>query len=345
MSMLGTFVGEIGAATSAALVVIGDRLGFYKVLAAHGPTTPVELARRTETSERMVREWLLNQAAGGYVGFDAATGRFAMNEEQAAILADPESPVNMQGAFDVITSMHRDVDKLIGAFKTGKGVPWGEHDVCLFCGTERFFAGNYRGNLVSSWIPALEGVKAKLERGAEVADVGCGHGASTVLMGKAFPASKFIGFDAHGPSVECARTRAAAAGLKNVRFEAGNATDFPAGAGGGYDLVCIFDALHDMADPTGCAVRAKKVLKADGTLMVVEPNAADTVEGNLNPISRVFSAASTMICVPASMSGNGPALGACAGPKKLTEVLNAGGFPRVRVATSTPFNIVLEGRG
>ncbi|MEK6701548.1 MAG: class I SAM-dependent methyltransferase [Planctomycetota bacterium] len=340
---MGKAVGDMGAAMSAALVVIGDRLGIYKAMAALGPATTAEIGKKTGIAERYVREWTLNQAAGGYVSYDAKGGKYFLTEEQAFALANDESPAALGGAFEIIGSMHRDTAKVQGAYASGKGIAWGDHDACLFCGTEKFFAASYRGNLVGSWIPALEGVKAKLERGIAVADVGCGHGASTIIMAKAFPNSKFTGFDFHGASIECARAKVSEAGLKNVTFEVAEATGF-ALAPGGYGLVTCFDCLHDMGDPVGCGKRVRQSLAPGGTWMVVEPNAADTVEGNLNPVSRVFSAASAMICVPASVAFDGPALGACAGPAKLTETIKIAGFASVRVATTTPFNLILEAR-
>ncbi|MCC6661684.1 MAG: methyltransferase domain-containing protein [Phycisphaerales bacterium] len=342
MALLGTMVGDMGAAMSAALVTLGDKLGLYRALAT-GPMTPEALAAQTGLAPRMVREWLLNQAAGGYVTYMGGAGdAYSMTPEQAAALADETSPFFVAGGFDVVASAHRDEPKVERAFRDGKGLPWGAHDTCLFCGTERFFAASYRGHLVSSWIPALEGVEAKLRKGAMVADVGCGHGASTVLMAAAYPQSKFTGFDSHGPSIDCAARRAKDAGLKNIAFRMADATSFA--ADGGFDLVACFDCLHDMADPVGCARHVKRALRPGGTWMVVEPAAGDTVESNLNPVGRVFSAASTMICVPASMSGGGPALGACAGEKRMSEVIKAGGFTTCRKATATPFNMVLEAR-
>lgn len=342
-ALMGRMVGDIGAAMSASLVQIGDQLGLYKALAA-GPATADELAAKTKTSPRMVREWLLNQAASGYAEFDGATGRFSMTPEQAAVLADENGPAFMVGAFDVVASMHRDQPRVAEAFRDGKGLPWGAHDGCLFCGTERFFAAGYRANLLSSWIPALEGMQARLEQGAVVADVGCGHGASTILMAQAFPRSRFTGFDFHEPSIECAQKRARAAGLGNCRFEVADATNFAAPANG-FDLIACFDCLHDMGDPVGCARHVHASLKKDGTWMVVEPAAGDKVQDNLNPVGRVFSAASTAVCVPASMASGGPALGACAGPARLTAVIMEGGFTNVRIATQTPFNHVYEARG
>lgn len=344
-ALLGRVVGDVGAATSAVLVTIGDKLGLYKALAER-PRTSAQLASATGTNERMVREWLLNQAAGGYVTYHAAgphAGSFGLTPEQAMAFAQPDGPAFMLGAFDIILSLHRDQPKIAEAFRTGTGLPWGAHDACLFCGTERFFASTYRGNLVQSWIPTLDGLPERLRAGARVADVGCGHGASTVLMAKAFPASTFVGYDFHEPSIKCARARAADAGVANVRFETVDATGYPTPEGG-FDLVCCFDCLHDMGDPVGCARHVKTSLKPGGSWMVVEPAAGDTVEENLNPVSRVFSAASTAICVPASLATGGPALGACAGPRQITQTIRAGGFESVRITTRTPFNLVFEAR-
>ncbi len=340
---MGKAVGDIGAAMSAALVVIGDRLGIYKAMAALGPATPGEIGKKAGISERYIREWTLNQAAGGYISYDAKSGKFFLSEEQAFAFANDESPAALAGAFEIIGAIHRDTSKVQAAFASGKGIPWGDHDACLFCGTEKFFAASYRGNLVSSWIPALDGVRDKLDRGIAVADVGCGHGASTIIMARAFPNSRFTGFDFHTPSVECARQKASAAKLTNITFESADAVSFPP-TPGGYGLVTCFDCLHDMGDPVGCGARVKQSLASGGTWMVVEPAAGDTVESNLNPVSRVFSAASSMICVPASLAYNGPALGACAGPTKLIETIKSAGFGSARVATTTPFNLILEAR-
>ncbi len=341
---LGKAVGDIGAAMSAALVLVGDRLGLYKALGVT-PMTSLELATRTGTSERMVREWLLNQAAGGYIRYDIASKKYSMSPEQAFALADETSPAFLPGAFEIIQSIMRDEPKVTEAFKTGRGVPWGAHDSCLFCGTERFFGPNYRGNLVATWIPALDNMDARLKAGAAVADVGCGHGISTLLMAKAFPLSKFTGLDLHPASIECARKRAAEGGLPNVSFEVADATNF-ASPQGGFDLIACFDCLHDMGDPAGCAAHVRRSLRTNGIWMIVEPNAADRVEENFNPVGRLFSAASTMICVPAALAQgtSSPALGACAGPAKLKEVVTKAGFTKFRVATTTAFNLVIEAR-
>ncbi len=335
-------VGDVGAAMSAVLALIGDKLGLYKAMAGTGPMNASELARKTGTTERYIREWLGNQAAGGYVAYDAATDKYTLPAEQAAALADENSPFFLCGAWELIASVFHDEPRITENFKTGRGLDWGEHDCRLFSGTERFFRPNYRGNLVSSWIPALEGVKAKLDSGAKVADIGCGHGASTILMAQSFPNSHFYGFDTHAPSIETATNRAREAGVADrVTFEVANSTNFP---GTGFDLVAHFDCLHDMGDPVGAAKHTAETLARDGTWMIVEPRAADRVEGNLNPVGRVFYAASTMVCVPASLAHHGPALGAQAGQKRLSEVIAAGGFTRIRRAAETPFNLVLEAR-
>lgn len=339
---MGKAVGDMGAAFSAALVLLGDRLGLYKAMAGAGPMTPGELAKKTKTTERYVREWLDNQAASGYVSYDAKTQKYTLPEEQAFALATEDSPAFIPGAFQVIYSAFVDEPKIEEAFKTGKGVDWGEHHPCLFEGTARFFKPNYIANLVSSWIPALEGVEAKLKRGGKVADVGCGFGASTILLAKAYPEAQITGFDYHAPSVETARKTAQKEGIGDkLRFETAKSTDFP---GKDYDLVCFFDCLHDMGDPVGAAKQVKKALKPDGTWMIIEPFAGDKPEENHNPIGRVFYGASTMICVPASLASNGPGLGAQAGEARLREIAKAAGFTRFRRATQTPFNLILEAR-
>ncbi|WP_225773020.1 class I SAM-dependent methyltransferase [Inquilinus sp. Marseille-Q2685] len=339
--LLGMMVNELGAAANAALVLTGEKLGFYKALAGGEPVTPAELAEKTGTHERYVREWLSAQAASGFVTYDARSGRFTLSPEQAAVLADDDSPVYMGGGFTSLAAVFADEPKLTAAFRTGKGVGWGEHCNCLFCGTERFFRPGYKAHLLSEWLPALDGVVGKLERGARVADVGCGHGASTVIMAEAFPNSEFVGIDFHEPSVLCARDNAK--NLGNVRFEVARAQDY---AGSGYDLVTIFDALHDMGDPAGAAAHVRRTLRPDGTLMLVEPRAGDTLADNLNPIGRVYYAFSASICVPASLGQEvGTALGAQAGEKRLAEVVcRGGGFSRIRRAAETPFNMILEAR-
>lgn len=335
-------LGDLGSALTASLVVIGDRLGLYRAMAGAGPLSPAELAARTETNERCVREWLAAQAASGYVEYDPATGKYTLPDEHAMALADDESPACVLGGFQGMTAAMRAEPKVTRAFRTGKGVGWHEHEPDLFLGTERFFRPGYNANLISSWIPALDGVKEKLERGATVADVGCGHGASTIIMAQAFPRSKFVGFDYHEPSVEAARDRAKRAGVADrVRFEVASAKSYP----GTYDLVAFFDCLHDMGDPVGAAKHVRSTLERDGTWMLVEPFAYDSVEENLNPIGRVFYSVSTLVCTQASLAQEvGAALGAQAGEARLRNVLEQAGFSRVPRATETPFNIVLEAR-
>src|SRR5688572_8055393 len=338
-AFLGQVVGDAGAAMSAALVVLGDRLGLYKALVP-GPATAAELARRTGTAERYVQEWLDAQASGGYVLYAPETETYSLTPERAAALADELSPAFVPGMFQIMQAMWTAVDRMAEKFKTGDGHAWGEHHPCLFEGTERFFRSGYRGNLVSSWLPALDGAVAKLERGAKVADVGCGLGASTILMALAYPKSRFFGYDSHPRSIELARERAAEAGVGDrVTFEVASSTDFP---GRQYDLVCHFDCLHDMENPAGAARHVNEVLAPDGTWMIVEPFAADRREDNHNPVGRVFYSASTMLCVPHSLSQRGPALGAQAGEARLRRIVTEGGFKRFRRATETPFNLVLE---
>ena len=342
--LLGRVVGDLGAAVSATLVVIGDQLGLYKGLATGGPQSAEDLAVRTGTRERYVREWLSAQAAGGYVTYDATTKRFLLTPEQAAALADDTSPACVLGGFQLAEAAGKAKDRAVDNFKTGSGMGWGEHHACLFEGTERFFRSVYIGNLITSWIPALDGVEAKLRAGAKVADVGCGFGASTILLAKTFPSSRFYGFDAHPGSIAKARERAQAAGVADrVTFDVAASTDFP---GTGYDLVAHFDCLHDMGDPAGAARHVRQTLAPDGTWMLVEPFAHDELEGNLNPVGRVFYSASTLFCVPASLADAAPhaALGAQAGESRLRRVVVSGGFTRFRRATETPFNIVFEAR-
>lgn len=342
-AFVGKMVGDMGAAISGALVLLGDRLGLYKALAARGPSTSAELAAATGTSERYIREWLSAQAAADYVTYDPASGKFALTPEQAMVFADEDSPAFMAGGFDILAAMWRDEPKIGEAFRSGAGVGWHEHDTCLFRGTERFFRPGYNAHLLSEWIPALDGVEAKLQAGAEVADVGCGHGASTILMAKAFPNSRFTGIDYHPPSIERARERAAEAGVADrARFEAATAKEF---AGKGFDLVCIFDALHDMGDPVGAARHIRESLKPDGTFLLVEPFAHDALQDNLNPIGRLFYSASTLICTPASLSQEvGLGLGAQAGEARMRAVVEEAGFTRFRRAAETPFNLVYEVR-
>ena len=339
---MGRAVGDIGAGISAALVVLGDRLGLYKALAEGGGLTSTELARRTGTAERYVREWLDNQAAGGFVTYDAAKATYALPAEQAMALADDASPAFLPGAFQIVQAAFAAIPRIEERFKSGGGLEWGEQHPCLFEGTERFFRSGYVGNLVDKWLPALDGVVPKLQAGAKVADIGCGHGASTILMAKAFPNSTFFGFDSHADSVRVASQRAAAAGLSDrVKFQVAGAGDFP---GTGYDLIAHFDCLHDMADPLGAARQARKAIAKDGTWLIVEPAAGDRPEQNHNPVGRVFYGASTVFCVPCSLAQRGPALGAQAGQKRISAVVSEGGFGKVRKATETPFNLILEAR-
>jgi len=336
-------VGEMGAAMNAALILVGDKLGLYKAMAGSGPVTSAELAAKTGTHERYVREWLASQAAGGFVVYDSSASKYTLPPEQAMAMADEGSPVFLPGFFEVIEACIKDVPKITEAFKTGKGVGWHEHDGCLFTGTERFFRPNYRAHLIGEWIPALHGVEAKLQSGAKAADVGCGLGTSTILMAQAYPKSQFIGFDYHPRSIELAREAAAKAGVSDrVKFEIAKAKDYP---GKDYEFVAFFDCLHDMGDPEGAARHVLQSLHAQGTWMIVEPFANDKLEDNLNPIGRVFYGASTMLCTPASVSQEvGLALGAQAGEGRLTSILKSAGFKQVRRAAETPFNIVLEAR-
>ena len=341
--LLGRFLNDFGGTFQSAMAVIGDKLGLYKAMAEAGPITSDELAKRTGTTERYVREWLASQAAGGYASYDAAAGRFFLTEEQAFALTDENGPVFLPGAFQLALSAVKSEPRIADAFRTGEGVGWHEHDAGLFRGTERFFRPGYAANLMSSWIPALEGVDEKLQSGAKVADVGCGHGASTILMALAYPKSEFIGFDYHQGSIDYARRKAAEAGVSNrVRFDVAKAKDYP---GSDYDFVAFFDCLHDMGDPIGAAAHVRSTLKSDGSWMIVEPFANDRVEDNLNPIGRIFYSASTMICTPASRSQEvGLGLGAQAGEARIREVVTNGGFKRFRRATETPFNLIFEAR-
>lgn len=341
-NLLGKVVTEMGAAANGPLITIGDKLGLYKTLSESGEMTSHELAAKTNTAERYVREWLSAQAASGYIQYDAISKKFSMTPEQSAVFGNNKSPVFMTGAFYAISSLYHDEPKIENAFKTGEGVSWGDHNTCLFCGTEKFFSPSYEGNLISSWIPSMDGVVEKLEKGAKVADIGCGHAASTIIMAKAFPNSSFIGFDFHKESIETAKERAKVEGLTNVSFEVSTAKDFP---GNDYDFITFFDCLHDMGDPIGACAHAKTALKPDGTCMIVEPFAKDSLEENLNPVGRAFYAFSTMLCTPCSLNQEvGLALGAQAGEKRLKEVINKGGFTKFKRAMETPFNLILEAR-
>jgi SAM-dependent methyltransferase len=336
-------VGEMGAAMNAALILVGDKLGIYKAMAGSGPMTSEEIAAKTKTHERYVREWLAAQSAGGFITYDATTKRYTLPPEQALALADETSPVFLPGFFEIVSACIKDEPKITEAFRTGKGLGWHEHDHCLFAGTERFFRPNYRAHLIGEWIPALGDVESKLKAGAKVADVGCGLGTSTRLMAQAYPKSTFVGFDYHPASIQMAQEAAAKAGVsERVRFEVASAKEYP---GEGYQLVAFFDCLHDMGDPEGAARHVLKTLDPGGAWMIVEPFANDQLEDNLNPIGRVFYSASTMLCTPASLSQEvGLGLGAQAGEARLSKILKNAGFTRVRRAAETPFNIVLEAR-
>ncbi len=342
-AFMGQAVTDMGAIISGPLMLIGEKLGLYKAMAHAGSLTSQEVAERSGAAERYVREWLGNQAAGGYVTYDPESDRYTLPDEHALALADEDSPFYILGVYDSIASLYADEDQIIEAFRSGKGMGWHEHDHRLFRGTERFFRPGYRAHLVAEWIPALDGVKEKLQRGAKVADVGCGHGASTIIMAEAFPNSEFFGFDYHAPSIERAHQAAKEAGVDDrITFATDAAKEYP---GHGYDLVCVFDCLHDMGDPVGASEHVRKTLASDGTWMIVEPFANDRLEENLNPVGRVFYGASTVICTPASLDQEvGLALGAQAGEARLTDVLKEGGFTRVRRATETPFNLILEAR-
>jgi len=342
-AFMGKAVGDMGAGLHAVLILLGDKLGLYKAMADSQPVTSAELAQRTGTTERYVREWLNANAASGYVTYDPATKSFTLPPEQALALAIENSPAFLPGAFQIISACFHDADKIEDAFRTGKGVGWHEHHHDLFHGTERFFRPGYIANLTSSWIPALDGVREKLVAGARVADVGCGLGASTIVMAKEFPQSEFFGFDYHQGSIDLAKAAAEREGVGDrVKFEVASAKAYP---GKNYDFIAFFDCLHDMGDPKGAAAYVHSTMKPDGTWMIVEPYAEDSTEDNLNPVGRVFYSASTMLCVPASMSQEvGAALGAQAGEARIRDVVTSGGFQRFRRATQTPFNLVFEAR-
>jgi SAM-dependent methyltransferase len=341
-AFIGQFVTDLGAAVHAGMVVIGEKLGLYKALAA-GPMTSAELAAKTQTDERYLREWLSSQAAGGYVTYDEKTNKFSLTEEQAFTLANDDSPAYLPGAFELALGSLAAVPRIADSFRNGAGMGWHEHVDSVFHGCEKFFRPGYAANLVTSWIPALEGVQSKLEAGARVADVGCGKGASTLLMAKAFPKSKFFGFDYHDKSIEAAREAAKREGVTDrVTFEVAKAKQFP---GTGYDFVAVFDCLHDMGDPVGAATHVLHSLADDGTWMIVEPFASDQLKDNLNPVGRVYYSFSTLLCTPCSRSQEvGLCLGAQAGEARIQQVVRSAGFSRFRRATETPFNIIYEAR-
>ena len=340
--LLGKMVTEMGAAANGTLILLGDKLNLYKTLVKEGPLTSEELANLTGTAERYIWEWLAAQAASGFVEYNPHTNQFYMLPEQAAILGDENSPLLMTGGFYSISSMYHDEPKISEAFKTGKGVPWGDHDNCLFCGVEKFYGPSYKSSLLSEWLPALDGIVDKLKSGVLVADVGCGHGVSTMIMAEAFPNSEFIGYDFHERSIRHARKIAEDLGLNNISFEVASAKSY---AKRKYQLITFFDCLHDLGDPVGATAYALKALDSDGTCLIVEPFANDNLQENLNPIGRAFYAFSTMICTPNSLSQEvGLALGAQAGRKKITEVLMKGGFTSAKVVIETPFNLIFEAR-
>ena len=341
MSFVHRAVDEVGATLNSALVVMGDKLGLYRELAGTGPLTSRELAERTGTVERYTREWLCAQAAGGFVEYDPESGRYSLPPEQAVALTDDSSPAYLPGIFQIAIGSVIDSPRVMEVARTGGGIGWHDHVADVHEGCERFFRPGYNAHLIAEWLPALDGVVSKLEQGASVADVGCGHGASTVLMASAFPASTFIGYDYHDGSVATARRRASAAGL-DTRFEVAPAAGFP---GRGYDLVTMFDCLHDMGDPAGAARHVREALAPDGTWMIVEPAAGDRVEDNLNPVGRAYYAFSTLLCTPCSLSQEGGlALGAQAGEARIRDIVRSAGFTRFRRVAETPFNIVYEAR-
>ena len=339
---MGKAVTDMAAAMTLLLMTIGDKLGIYKAMAGAGPVTPAQLATKTGLTERYLREWLGNQVASGYVEYDAAKKRYTLPDEHAMALADEDSPVFLGGAFDVFGAAWAAEDKITDAFQTGKGVGWHEQHPRLFRGTERFFRPGYKANLVAEWIPALKGVEKQLKAGAAVADVGCGHGASTIIMAEAYPQSTFTGIDYHQESIDEAAKKAASAGVADrTKFEVASAKDFA----GKYDLICFFDCLHDMGDPVGAATHARKALKPGGSVLLVEPFANDKLEDNINPIGAMFYGASTFICTPASLSQEvGLGLGAQAGEKRLRQVFKDAGFKTFKRATETPFNLVFQAK-
>lgn len=341
MEFMGNLVNDFGGGAMTASIILGDRLGLYRAMRDGDAMTAAELAGRTGCNERLLQEWLNAQAASGYV--EHTDGRYRLPEEQALALAVEDSPVFVAGGAEVLATLFLDLDKQVEAMRGDGRLSWGDHHPCLFSGTEKFFRPGYKANLVPSWLPALDGVVEKLQAGAKVADVGCGHGASTVILAEAFPASRFYGFDFHGPSIDMARKRAAQAGVgERVEFVEASATAYDEG---GFDLICFFDCLHDMGDPVGVARHARQAVHDDGTILLVEPYADDDVDQNSTPVGRLFYAASTFVCVPNALSqGGNRALGAQAGEARLRAVFDEAGFTRFRRATETPFNLILEAR-
>lgn len=341
-ALLGRVVGDLGGMLTSSMVFIGDQLGLYAAIAEAGTVTSAGLAERTGTAERYVRDWLVNQAASGYIEYDAATGKYSLSPEQREAFTNDNSPFYVPGGFQGMYAATRAIPRILDNFRSGAGIGWGEHDPNLFAGTERFFKPGYMGNLVQAWLPALDGAVEKLEQGASVADVGCGHGASTVIMARAYPNSRFAGYDFHGGSIERARVLAAEAGVTDrATFNVATAQDFP---GGPYDLVAFFDCLHDMADPESAARRAREMLKPDGHVLLVEPMAGNSVEENFNPVGRLFAAASAMICTQNAVAGGGKGIGTIATDDDLRQVFTSAGFSRFRRATATPFNRIFEAR-
>jgi 2-polyprenyl-3-methyl-5-hydroxy-6-metoxy-1,4-benzoquinol methylase len=339
---LGKVVSDFGASLGSSLAYIGQKLGLYKAMAEVGSISPVELAQQTNTNERYVREWLINQAAGGYVEYDASTGRYSLSAEQAVALTDESSPFYVGGGFFVVKAMNQAVERIEDHFRNGGGMLWGEHHPDLFVGTERFFRPGYAAHLTATWIPSLKGVEEKLEAGGKVADVGCGHGASTIIMAQKYPNSEFWAFDNHEPSINHARQAAEKAGVSDrVHFEIANAQTIPDNQ---YDMITFFDCLHDMGDPVGACKRAAEVLAPEGSTMIVEPMAGNTVEENFNPIGRTFAGASALCCASNSLALNGPALGAVASEDAIRDTVLAGGFTQFRRTTETPFNRIFEAR-
>ncbi|PHS27283.1 MAG: SAM-dependent methyltransferase [Robiginitomaculum sp.] len=340
--LFGKVLGDVGGAIGLLMAYMGDQAGVYKVMEEAGPCTSDALAEKSGVDARYLREWLSSNAAAGYVQYDATDDTFSLSPEQAALFAHEGEPTCMQGFFQAVVAQYEAHETAVDVFKTGRARPWSEHTACCFCGTDRFFRPGYAANLVQHWIPALDGVEAKLNAGAKIADIGCGLGSSSILMAQTYPNSTVHGFDFHGPSIEKAKEKAKQAGLSNIEFHEVAAKDF---AGKDYDFACIFDALHDMGDPVGAAAHIKKSLKKDGTFMVVEPIAADNLGDNLNLLSSIFYGFSTTICVPTSKAQEvGLMLGAQAGEQRISQVLKEGGFNRVHRATETPTNMVLEAR-
>jgi SAM-dependent methyltransferase len=340
--LVGQMLSDLGGAFSMPLVRIGNSLGLFKTLSEEGPFTSHELAHKTGLADRYLREWLSAMAASNYIMYEASSEKFSLSEEQIAVFADENSPVYLVAAFDCAAANVHNQDKIQAVFKTGEGLRWGDQPECLFCAVAKFFRPGYQHHIMQDWLPALDGVVAKLEQGASVADVGCGHGLSTIMMAEAFPNSNFVGFDFHDGSIAEANKHVNEHELGNVRFQTALAKEFD----GEFDLVCMFDCLHDMGDPAGAAAHIRSCLKTDGTLMVVEPIAEDSIQDNINPVGRLYYAASTMVCVPTSLAQEvGTALGAQAGEKRLrATIVDGGGFSHFRRAAETPFNMVLEAR-